>query len=166
MIGFKLAKDADIELCMSFIDEAREHQREQGFVQWTEKSPCIDNIIDDIANRRGYLVTDNDIPFGYVCISFGIEGAYSSMEGSWLSDRPYAVIHRLAFGKSGRSKGASKEVFSFARKLCHANGVYSLRIDTHADNKKMRHIIEREGFAYCGTVYYNGSPRMAFEKMV
>lgn len=166
MISFRLAKETDIDICLRFIDDAREHQREQGFIQWTDKSPCIDNIIEDISNRCGYLITDNDIPFGYVCISFSGETAYDSLEGNWLSDCPYAIIHRLAFGKIGRGKGASKEVFIFASKLCHANGVYSLRIDTHENNRKMRHIIEREGFTYCGTVYYNGSPRMAYEKMI
>ncbi len=166
MIGFKLAKKKDIPLCMQFIDEARRHQREQGFYQWTETSPNIENIADDVANCRGYLVTDDDVPFGYVCISFDGEPAYASPEVKWLSEQGYAVIHRLAFSSSGRGKGASKAVFRFACRLCAANGIFSLRIDTHEDNKKMRHIIEREGFTYCGIVYYHESPRMAFEKII
>ncbi len=166
MIDFRLAAENETELCMSFIDDARAHQREQGFLQWTDTSPNIGHVIDDIAHERGYLLTYHGKPFGYFCLSFDGEPVYAGLEGQWLSDGDYAVIHRLAFGKAARGKGVSKNVFRFSEEVCRARGIHSLRIDTHEDNKKMRHIIEREGFTYCGTVYYHGSPRMSFEKII
>ncbi len=167
MIDFRPALENEIPLCMEFIDDARAHQREQGFLQWTDTSPNAGHVIDDVAHERGYLLTYNSKPFGYFCLSFDGEPVYAGIEGKWLNESDnYAVIHRLAFGKAARGKGASKNVFRFSEEICRSRGVNSLRIDTHEDNKKMRHIIEREGFTYCGTVYYNGSPRMAFEKII
>ncbi len=161
------AKENEISLCMEFIDDARTHQREQGFMQWTDTSPNIGQVTEDIENKRGYFLTDNGTPLGYFCLSFDGEPVYAGLEGKWLNEsNDYAVIHRLAFGRSARGKGASRDVFRLAKEICSDRGVKSLRIDTHEDNKKMRHIIEREGFTYCGIVYYNGSPRMAFEKII
>ena len=40
----------------------------------------------------------------------------------------------------------------------------NLRIDTHDDNKKMQHLIEKNGFIRCGIIYvYDGSPRIAYQ---
>ena len=37
-------------------------------------------------------------------------------------------------------------------------------IDTHADNKVMQHVLDKNGFKHCGTVYMdNGEPRIAYE---
>lgn len=165
-IKLRLACEDEVPLCMEFIDDARAHQREQGFMQWTDTSPNIGHVVDDIKYKRGYFLTFGDKPLGYLCLSFDGEPVYGGLEGKWLSDSEYAVIHRLAFGKAARGKGASRDVFRLAEEICIDRGVHSLRIDTHENNKKMRHIIEREGFTYCGTVYYNSSPRMAFEKII
>ena len=39
-----------------------------------------------------------------------------------------------------------------------------IRMDTHADNAPMRHLLEKQGFSHRGTIYVeNGTPRMAFD---
>ena len=39
-----------------------------------------------------------------------------------------------------------------------------LRVDTHATNRAMRHLLDKEGFVYCGIIYMpDGSPRVAYE---
>jgi RimJ/RimL family protein N-acetyltransferase len=41
-----------------------------------------------------------------------------------------------------------------------------VRIDTHADNKVMQHVLEKRGFRRTGIIYLeNGDPRIAFEKV-
>ena len=42
-----------------------------------------------------------------------------------------------------------------------------MRIDTHGDNKVMRHLLQKPGFVHCGTIYVEEDdyPRLAFEKM-
>ena len=41
-----------------------------------------------------------------------------------------------------------------------------LRIDTHQNNRPMRTLIPRAGFAYCGVIHLaDGSPRLAYERL-
>ncbi len=166
MMELRLATKEEIPLCMDFINDAREHQREQGFVQWTQKSPNSGHIEYDIDHECGYFLVDDGVPLGYLCLSFEGEPAYNRIFGQWLSDSDYAVIHRLAFGKSARGKGASKDAFRLAREICLKKGVRSLRIDTHKDNAKMQHILEREGFSFCGVVCYDVGLRNAYEHII
>ena len=42
----------------------------------------------------------------------------------------------------------------------------SLRADTHADNKIMQHLLEKNGFARCGIIHVaDDSSRIAYQKM-
>ena len=42
----------------------------------------------------------------------------------------------------------------------------SLRADTHADNKVMQHLLEKNGFTRCGVIHVaDGSPRFAYQKL-
>ncbi len=50
-----------------------------------------------------------------------------------------------------------------------ADGMASVRIDTHGDNAPMRRAVEKFGFAFCGDITLvegpeAGAPRIAFEK--
>lgn len=73
------------------------------------------------------------------------------------------MIHRLAFGAHVRGKGASAEVFRLAKELCVSRNVRSVRIDTDSGNHVMRHILEREGYQYCGLINLRGGRKLAYE---
>ena len=78
-------------------------------------------------------------------------------DGAWIEDSAYGVIHRIAARIGAR--GVVREATDFAlSKIDH------IRIDTHADNKVMQHVLEKIGFRRCGVIYvYDGSPREAYE---
>ena len=41
----------------------------------------------------------------------------------------------------------------------------NIRVDTHADNKTMQRLIEKNGFTKCGTIYVkNGTARIAYQR--
>ncbi|MFJ1442200.1 hypothetical protein ACILFQ_09880 [Capnocytophaga canimorsus] len=42
----------------------------------------------------------------------------------------------------------------------------SIKIDTNFDNYAMLKVLEKAKYTYCGTVYFRGTPRMAFEKLL
>ena len=49
--------------------------------------------------------------------------------------------------------------------------VYSIKIDTHEDNKPMQRLLEKNWYVYCGIIYLDKEPsigekRMAFEKVL
>ena len=85
-----------------------------------------------------------------------IDDTYNYIEGAWLNNEEYGVIHRIA--SSGIKKGVFTEVYNFV-----TNKINNIRIDTHQDNIVMQNVLGKHGFIKCGTIYLkNGSPRLAF----
>lgn len=160
------ANNSDIDVCWDILADGRRFQREQGFVQWTDDYPNRDTVKDDILSQKGYVLKVDGAIAGYMCIDFSGEPAYESINGSWRSEKNYAVIHRMAFRKIFCGKGLSEASFSLAEKLCIEQGVDYLRIDTAYPNKRMQHILEKNGFKYCGVIKYQGSERLAYDKFL
>ena len=163
MIELRQAKQHEAQIGNQLIHEGRLHQRAQGFVQWVDGFPNIDVVAEDIRLQRGYFLVEDQIPIGYMCIDFNGEPVYDDLEGKWITDQKYVVVHRMAIGDAGRGRGMAHEVFRLVKELCIPRDVFSIRIDTHEANKKMQHVLAREGFAYCGMVSYEGDPRLAYE---
>jgi hypothetical protein len=46
------------------------------------------------------------------------------------------------------------------------NHIFSIKVDTNFDNFAMLKIFEKMEYIYCGEVYFRGSPRKAFEKVL
>ena len=158
------ARRTEAEVCYSFINDAREYHAKLGFIQWHEEYPVLKTIIDDINAGIGYVfVDDNDEPIGYFCFIVGDEPAYKVIEGAWLNDNPYAVVHRMAFSKNIRGKGACGEAMDLLKKLALSLGIKTIRVDTQEENKVMQHILEREGFEHCGYVQFDGGPKLAYQ---
>ena len=151
----------DVPVIMRLIEEARGIMRSCGNVnQWINGYPSRETIEADISNEHCHLCVEQG---GDVIASFafipGPEPTYREIyEGSWLDDKPYHVVHRLA------SSAASHGVFDDVMDYCMAVAG-NLRIDTHRDNVIMRHVIDRYGFTYCGIIYLaDGAERLAYQK--
>ena len=81
----------------------------------------------------------------------------SRIEGRWLNDKPYGVIHRLA--SNGKTGGVARLCIAW----CAARAD-NLRADTHADNLVMQRLLLANGFQPCGIIYTRESPRLAYQK--
>lgn len=163
-MNIRKAKSVEAEMCYGFINDAREYHAKLGFVQWHDGYPVLQTIIDDINAEIGYaFVDESDKPVGYCCFVVGEEPAYRIIDGRWLNNNPYAVVHRMAFGKSVRGKGASAKAVALLKNLSVSLGITSIRVDTQAENKVMQHILEREGFVHCGYVQFDGGQKLAYE---
>lgn len=160
------ATTQDIDLIMTFINEGKNFLKSKGVDQWQGEYPNRQSIVDDIANEIGYLISDGEITVGYCCVDFGGESAYDDLVGEWLSYGDYAVLHRLAMSGEHRNKGFADVAFSLAEKLTREKGVFSLKIDTHEGNEVMLHLLEKNGYTYCGKVTYPQGDRIAFEKLI
>ena len=51
-----------------------------------------------------------------------------------------------------------------AEDLCREQGMAAIRIDTDPQNRRMQHILEKNGYRRCGTVLFQGSGKVAFDK--
>ena len=166
MYILELAKPEEAEICNDILDKGRKFQREQGFVQWPDDYPSIDTIREDIEKKRGFVLREGEKTAGYVCVDFEGEPAYEEIEGSWRTDGTYAAVHRMAFEEEFRGKGLTETVFHEIEKLCRENGILTVRMDTGLENKRMQHVLEKNGFIKCGIVRYEGNKRLAYDKLL
>ena len=74
--------------------------------------------------------------------------------------------HSLSAGKASRGKGISEAVFHLAEELCRSRGVRSMRADTDEKNGIRQHILEKNGFCLCGTIWFAGGDKLAYEKVL
>lgn len=125
--------------------------------QWGKTNPPTAQLKADIAEQKLFVVTDESGIHGVFFFSLGDDPTYAVIEdGTWASDKPYGTIHRIAGDGSGG-------VFRAALRFCRAR-ISHLRIDTHRDNKVMRHVVEKHGFQRRGVIHIaDGSPRIAYE---
>ena len=159
----RLAQQNEARICYQCIEDARAYHKSFGFEQWHPGYPTQKTILDDISQGTGYAFVDESRVIGYACIIIGDEPAYKKIDGAWKTDRPYAVVHRMAFSKMERGSGLSKEAIRLIKELCLSRHVEAIRVDTQDENKVMQHILVREGFAYCGLVQFDGGPKLAYE---
>lgn len=160
------AREDQLAACYDIIDAGRAFQREQGFVQWTDGYPDLEAVREDIERGDGYVILDGDAIAGYVCIGFDGEPAYNTIQGQWHTGEPYAVIHRMAFHPAFRGVGMSREAFALIDALCRARGVKNVRINTAPPNRRMQHVLEKNGFSECGIIVFRGGEKLAYDKIL
>ena len=150
----------------ALIEAARAYFKKNGIDQWQHGQPNFSTVEDDIAKKRLWIVAADKKIIAIASFLFGEEPYYNTLSGGrWLYDGEYCAIHRVAVDPLYKGHGIAGTIFEAARKLCVSNGVKSLRIDTHRDNKSMARAIEKFDFIKCGVVQMgDGSERLAFER--
>lgn len=125
--------------------------------QWGEDKPTVEQIQQDIQLGHGFVCMENGIIVAAFAFHTQGDPTYAYIEGEGWSDHgDYGVAHRVATG--GARKGAAAHCLTWCRAHCR-----QLRIDTHADNIPMQHLLDKMGFTQCGTIYLeDGSPRLAY----
>ncbi len=149
----------DLPLIMDIYRGAQKFMAETGNpTQWGNFYPTLSMLENDIAKKQLYVVVRDEVICGVFMFTIGDDPWYAVIEnGCWMDDSLYGVIHRIA------SKDGEKGIFSEAKEFALAL-IGHLRIDTHADNKVMQHILNKNGFKSCGTIYVDdGTPRIAYE---
>ena len=126
--------------------------------QWTDGYPSVAQIMEDIRRNESYVCLSDGQIVGTFVMRTEKDPTYDVIyDGAWKNDNPYATIHRIA--TFGQVRGLFNEVMRFALQT-----LGTVRIDTHRDNKVMRHIVEKAGFRYCGIIHcWNGDERLAYQ---
>lgn len=155
----RTATTADLPEILSVYAHARAFMAENGNpTQWGTTYPAVDIVEEDIRLQRLYVDVQNGAVCGVFMFAIWEDPTYGYIEdGAWLDSSPYGVIHRVASG--GTVPGTLARCIEFCR-----GQISHLRIDTHADNYPMQHLVDKMGFTRCGIVYMeDGSPRIAYE---
>ena len=179
----RLATPADLPALRPVFEAAKGIMRADGnHDQWSAPGfPDDSLLLRDIARGGGFVI-ENRWPVGaghderktvmpgltghlaaprivaYFALLPSPEPTYSHIDGAWLTDEPYGVIHRMA--SYPEIHGIFSTVINYA-----ASRFAHLRIDTHRDNRIMQHLIEKHGFTYCGIIWLeDGADRLAYER--
>lgn len=188
------AGDNDRMRIMRIIGEARARMGARGSAQWQDGYPASADIVRDLARGSGTVavlaatkVAARDERSGkengeagtadglrsapeerivaYAAIVFDGEPAYDAIEkGSWSTEAPYVVVHRLAVADEALRRGVATALLRYAEAEATARGIRCFRIDTAEDNHPMREALGRLGFRRCGLVRYRSGERIAYEK--
>lgn len=152
------ARPTDLERIEEIYAKARAFMAASGNPnQWGTTHPPKTALERVIREGNLYVVGDEEVIHGVFAFILGDDPTYAEIyDGEWHDSRPYGTLHRVAGDGSG---GILQTAVEFSRQHCDY-----LRIDTHHDNKVMRHVIEKAGFRRCGTILTdNGSPRIAYD---
>ena len=162
----RLAKEKDLPQIRTIYDAAKSYMDASGNPnQWGAGYPPEEYLREDIFLSRLYVCEEEDILHGVFLFAVTDDPTYHYIEGAWLNEEPYGVIHRIA--SDGVKKGIFRMVEEFCKEKMAEQNVTNLRIDTHEDNKTMQHLVEKCGFERCGIIYLaNGSPRIAYQLVI
>jgi DNA ligase (NAD+) len=137
---------ADLENVMEIYAYARQAMKEAGNPhQWGDRHPNRTLIEEDIRTGLSYVYENDGNIAAVFYFNIAAEPTYTHIDGQWLNDKPYGVVHRIARTRNAKGAGAFCLEWCFAQ--CH-----NLRIDTHVDNKPMIKVLERLGYTYCGVI--------------
>lgn len=165
-IIFRKATLNDLDTISDILRRAVQKMLSEGKKQWTEKYPTRIHAEADIERGVGHVIEQDGKVVAYGAVVFDGETAYLGLEGEWLSDVPYVVVHRLAVDTEIHDKGLGTRFFKSVENLAISQNIRSFRVDTNYDNFAMLHLLPKLGFTYCGEVTYESGKRKAFEKLL
>ncbi|MBE6996413.1 MAG: GNAT family N-acetyltransferase [Ruminococcaceae bacterium] len=165
---FKLAQAEHLDALWRITEEAKAQLRRLGLDQWQRGYPSREDWVTDVAAGRIWMAVEGNEILGAFLFQSTPDPSYHEIDGAWLSDAPYAAIHRVCVSDASKGKGVAGQMFQKGFEMARALGRASVRIDTHAGNLPMQSALKKAGFRRCGVITLrggceDGNPRVAFE---
>lgn len=158
MLHIRTASEAELARIMEIYRSAREFMARSGNpTQWGSTYPDAALIRADLTQGACRVICDEDGIRGVFALLGGQDPTYSSIQGgAWLNDEPYLTVHRLA--GDGSAHGLFRCVMAYCKRRSE-----NIRADTHADNRIMQGLLEKNGFVRCGVIELaDGTSRLAY----
>lgn len=164
MISYRFTQTSDLPAVMSIVKQAQDYFKNKGIDQWQNGYPNEETFVHDIEKGHSYVFLSDDRIVATAMISFDGESTYDLIEGTWLNNEPYAVVHRIAVDSELKGQNIAGEILDVVRLLCRKAGINDIRVDTHRENLSMQRVLEKWGFCYCGIIYLrDGAERLAYQ---
>lgn len=160
------AEIEDRDVIWAILQQSIERRRQDGSLQWQNGYPNLETVESDIAKNFGYVLTIDGEVAVYAALILNDEPAYSTIEGAWISNGEFVVVHRVGIDEKFAGKGLVKKLFDHIEDFTRAQEIQSIKVDTNHDNIAMLKILESKGYSYCGEVVLAGGMRKAFEKII
>ena len=134
-ISCRPALEADIAAMLDIAEQAQAFLASCGVDQWQDGYPARKHFLIDIKRNEGFvLACENEICAFYV-LSTHPEASYSTLsDGKWLSNEPYAVLHRCAVADQYRASGLAGYIIAECERLAQQKG-YNLASNRYSQKK-------------------------------
>lgn len=163
----------ELDLVLDIIEDGKQQLADAGIDQWQNDYPNKDVIKDDLAHGRAVIYNSDDHEtLGVAAVLEAPDASYDTLRGNWILDTDqYVTVHRVAIFSHHQGKGYASQLFRdlFAYIEKNHPEAKSIRIDTHKDNAKMQHLIEKFGFEKVGDivgVYHPDDACYVYEKVL
>lgn len=163
---FRPSTTNDKESIWKILQQAIARRKSEGSDQWQQGYPNPETVEGDIQKNWGFVLEIDGVVAGYAAVIFEVEPAYEIIEGNWLTKGKYVVIHRVAIADKFAGQGLATKIFLEIEKVALDQNIFSIKVDTNFDNIPMLKILDKLNYTYCGEVYFRGSARKAFEKIL
>lgn len=163
---FRKAELSEVTPIWEILQQAILRRKNDGSAQWQDGYPNPEVVQKDIEKGEGFVLVDEETIIGYSAVLINDEPAYDEIEGNWLTTEDFVVIHRVAISEKYLGKGFAKMIIKYVEDFALSNNIFSVKADTNFDNIAMMKIFENLGYTYCGDVFFRGSPRKAYEKVL
>ena len=165
-LQFRKARHEDEPGIWAVLQQAILRRKADNSTQWQDGYPNPDVVAADVARQIGYVLTNNSEVIGYCAVLVSDEPEYARIIGKWITDGDFLVVHRVAIADAHVGRGLSYIIMKQVELLANELNIHSIRMDTNFDNTAMLRVIEKSGYIYCGEVYFRGSARRAYEKIL
>jgi GNAT superfamily N-acetyltransferase len=163
---FRRAITSEIPEIWDILQQAIARRKKDGSNQWQDGYPNPEVVQKDIDKNAGFVLTEGQTIVGYGALLINDEPEYEKIEGKWLTTDDFVVFHRVAISENHLGKGLATKLVEFIEEFAISNNIYSIKADTNFDNFAMMKVFEKLGYTYCGEVYFRGSSRKAYEKVI
>lgn len=168
---FILATTEHLDEVCRITDEAKAQLRRMGVDQWQRGYPAREFWLADIESKRVWLAVEGERVLGAFLFQTAPDISYGTIDGAWLSNGPYATIHRVCVSDHCKGQGVAGAMFAHAFGMAREQGFPSVRIDTHEGNLPMQSALKKAGFQFCGGITLiggceDGNPRIGFEYLL
>lgn len=159
------ATSKDLPDILAIYSYARTYMKEHGNPdQWRDSYPPVELTTQNIDTGCCYVCiiqeNEQDKIGGVFYFHQEDDPDYKEIDGAWLNDDTYAVVHRVATAPD--TKGVATYCLNWAYEQFQ-----NIKIDTHDDNIPMQHLLKKLGFSCCGhTTLANGEVRLVYQKCI
>ena len=149
------------------IDGCRRQMASHGSGQWQGKEPSLATIEEDIFLQRYYLLFENQQPCGGAAIMSEEPSYEFLLEGQWLNQDSYMVIHRFFIAPAYQGRHLSKILLNQLELQVQHHQINNIRIDTHELNRPMRGLLMQQQYKEVGKAWLSqAGERLVYHKVL
>ncbi|NVY96765.1 GNAT family N-acetyltransferase [Lactobacillus sp. DCY120] len=168
LIFLRSAQVQDLDRIGQLFQEGQRVLAQEQIPQWQDGYPQKSDADRDYQQGQLYVLTTPHKVLGTATLTTTPDPNYQQIfAGQWLpSTGNYATIHRITIDSHYHGQHLGDFFFSNLISQAYQQGQRELRIDTHAQNQRMQHLITKWGFEKRGIVYLDHNPqdqRLAYQ---